>query len=258
MIRINKPDTPPKTLQEKGQKATQKDLQLYESSSELSRSKKDFFSFDSTIYTHSSVKEILKVSQYDKCCFCERKIELKDVEHYRPKAAYQSDSETDLIRPGYFWLAYDWDNLLLSCAICNRSYKKNWFPIEDEKTRAKSPDQSLDQEVPLIINPTKENPEKFIEFIGDKPKAIDGNIKGTKTIEKIGLNRPFLDERRFEHYKNCKYLYKLIQLFDAKENLDRNEKKLVTEARHLLSKYVLASSEYAGMIRSAIRHKFKY
>jgi hypothetical protein len=39
-----------------------------------------------------------------------------DVEHYRPKSIY-------------WWLAYCYDNYLVSCQICNEVFKRDKFPI---------------------------------------------------------------------------------------------------------------------------------
>src|SRR5262245_40081226 len=72
-----------------------------------------------------------------KCAYCETDIESNqpgDVEHFRPKGRVV-DEEFEPIRinhpkwgemdhPGYFWLAYEWDNLFPSCIDCNR-YRKH-------------------------------------------------------------------------------------------------------------------------------------
>jgi hypothetical protein len=84
---------------------------------------------------------------YKKCAYCERLISgyYGDAEHYRPKGAVTcSNGAGDLVRaacklpdarrpgkfvtvshPGYFWLAYDWRNLMPSCVYCNSGQGKN-------------------------------------------------------------------------------------------------------------------------------------
>lgn len=72
------------------------------------------FSIKKSIYGHSTVKETLIALQNDKCCFCERKVSAGEpghIEHYRPKGGYKKDDKSKLEKPGYFWLAYDFDNL---------------------------------------------------------------------------------------------------------------------------------------------------
>ena len=46
-----------------------------------------------------------------------------DVEHFRPKSAVLDDP----LHGGYWWLAYDFQNYLLSCSLCNRVRKKTRF-----------------------------------------------------------------------------------------------------------------------------------
>ncbi len=115
----------PEILTTKGVEAT-KDLLKRFNNGEVDFGSKDF---NSKIYGHRKVKEALIHSQAGKCCFCEsmfRHIGHGDVEHFRPKAGWVQADEP-LNKPGYFWLAYDFDNLLLSCEICNQIHKKKIF-----------------------------------------------------------------------------------------------------------------------------------
>ncbi|MGR8934038.1 MAG: hypothetical protein ACU837_06555 [Gammaproteobacteria bacterium] len=87
------------------------------------------FRFDNTVYGHKTVKETLNAMQHGNCCFCESKIthiSFGDVEHFRPKAGYKQNGTEKLQTPGYYWLVYDWENLLLSCERCNREYNKEF------------------------------------------------------------------------------------------------------------------------------------
>jgi hypothetical protein len=62
-----------------------------------------------------------------KCAFCETSISnhYGDVEHYRPKGGVQNQrrqwvrvriKSRTIKHPGYFWLAYDWQNLMPACS----------------------------------------------------------------------------------------------------------------------------------------------
>src|SRR5262245_43258183 len=58
---------------------------------------------------------------HGKCAYCESNIISKDagdVEHFRPKAGVEHGDGT---RSHYYyaWLAYEWDNLLISCRTCS-------------------------------------------------------------------------------------------------------------------------------------------
>lgn len=144
-------------------------------------------------------------AQHNKCCYCEKSI--KDditVEHFRPKKGYRQNSGTSLMTPGYYWLAYDWDNLLYACNHCNR-FKENQFPLGDDRKRVKNHrnDPKCAREVPMLINPSKENPKKYFRFIGAdiKEKNLKDEFdkrRAKKTIEVIGLDRRGLFEERAE------------------------------------------------------------
>ena len=71
-------------------------------------------------------KEQLFTETGGKCAYCEALtsvVAFGDVEHYRPKSSY-------------WWLAYCYDNYLAACQLCNQSFKKDDFPIQNRKMRA--------------------------------------------------------------------------------------------------------------------------
>ncbi len=118
--------------------------------------------FDSSLYSNPEIRHALVQSHAGRCAYCETLIAQSaygDVEHFRPKAAYTASSPT-LFRPGYFQLAYDPRNLFLSCQLCNESYKQNQFPVIGSRV----PDVTLDQEIPVLINPYVEDPREYIRF----------------------------------------------------------------------------------------------
>lgn len=251
MIKIEKPTKVPKRLTSKGKIEIKKLKKLFDKKRTAYQNGSEKFSFNKTIYGHATVKNALRKAQFDKCCFCERRTEIGDVEHFRGKGGYQQKEGDKLGKPGYYWLAYDWDNLLFACEKCNRSFKKNYFPLSNPKQRAKSHHDNLSLEKPLFIHPVNEAPENYIEFIADAPRAIDGNKKGKITIERIGLDRPFLNEERFAHYQIYKEIYELSQ----------NEKLPIVKRKKLYKIIDDASQNkapYASMIRSAIKQNFRF
>jgi hypothetical protein len=107
---------------------------------------------DSSIY--GAVKNYLKAYFYGKCAYCDSyfdHVAFGDVEHYRPKRGVE-DCEG---HPGYYWLAYQEENLLPSCELCNRGKgKRNRFPIRG--CYAMTPEAKLSEEFPLLLNPYDE------------------------------------------------------------------------------------------------------
>lgn len=166
------------------------------------------FSISKSIYGDPSVKETLIRLQNDKCCFCERKVssgEPGHIEHYRPKGGYKKDDKSKLEKPGYFWLAYNFDNLFFSCNRCNTSYKKNYFPLADETKRVTNPTQDITNEDPLIICPS-DDPTAHLIFEQEIIKPKSKSIKGKETIKRTGLNRKALADDRLFFLKPLKIL----------------------------------------------------
>jgi len=206
--------------------------------------------FDNNIYRNSEVKEVLTFIQYSKCGFCESKIthiDYGDVEHFRPKAGWVQNKER-LNKPGYYWLAYDWQNLIFSCKKCNQRHKRNLFPLFPKSTRALSHNDDISIEDPLFINPNQEDPEEFIEFNLEIPTSINKNKRGIVTIECLGLDRKPLNEQRRDKLKMVNTIYNL-----AKGYPDTNP-ELKAKARAVVQEYYdqshLDSAEYSSMLKS--------
>jgi hypothetical protein len=150
----------------------------------------DLLEFDSKIYAHDKIKELLISIQHYKCAFCESSnIQYGDIEHFRPKGGFKQNEKDKLNKPGYYWLAYDWDNFYFTCQICNQHYKKNLFPIRNCERRAKNHNSNYGKEKPFFVNPGKENPKHIIGFRGSTAYGKDKNHRGKITIEGMGLNR---------------------------------------------------------------------
>lgn len=255
MIRIKKPQKVPSILKNKGEKAKLAMCDAYENQGQRE------FEFDRKIYGDKTVKDALIEAQHEKCFLCESKIthiDYGDVEHFRPKKAFRQGDKESLVRPGYYWLAYDWKNLFLACKLCNQRHKKNLFPLANSKVRTElSHFSDLDKENPLFINPATEKPEKYISFRVDKigvvPFAINDNAKGKATIKGAGLDRLKLCERRFEHSKDLIALHKVASMNFLQPESD--QAKAILQKR--IADHIQDSAEYAGMFRAMVKSDFQ-
>lgn len=203
------------------------------------------FIFNSDIYGNKVIKEALKNAQNDKCCFCESTvshISYGDVEHFRPKAAYKQNENDAYQYPGYFWLAYDWDNFMFSCQICNQRYKKNLFPLKNTSHRDVE-NQNIKYENPLLINPTKENPEDWIIFEKAFIKSKNNSKKGETTIKVLGLKRNELWEKRNSKYKMINSLIQMIEI-------NPEHAKSIEAKKMLETDFFKIKAEYFGMIKA--------
>jgi uncharacterized protein (TIGR02646 family) len=207
--------------------------------------------FKSNIYGHATVKEALQTAQHYKCCYCESKFTATsygDVEHFRPKAGWMQQKKEPLNKPGYYWLAYDWDNLLFSCQICNQDHKRNQFPLVNEASRAASHQDDINNEQPLFIHPANEDPAAYIVFKEDIPVAINGNEKGAVTIKRLGLDRGALNDDRLTLLNKVKLLYDLAKgIPDTMANI-RN--LAVQQLELFFHQSQSGQAEFAAMLRA--------
>lgn len=119
--------------------------------------------FNARLYGNADVKKQLRVDQYNKCAYCETMLNGGEIEHFRPKTAYYvSVSDKKPRRPAYYWLAYEWDNMLCSCHECNR-IKSMAFPLFREQARDIA-NRNIQQEQPILLNPCFEDPADIMEY----------------------------------------------------------------------------------------------
>jgi hypothetical protein len=163
----------------------------------------------------SDFKADFSGAQHGRCGYCEVAVIAGfpgDVEHYRPKNALtefgpdyekeQGRETKDLAKVrgrspsvrweyGYWWLAYVWNNYLLSCDACNRVWKGNLFPIRQPPPRSGPPIEGTAGEVPLLLNPFGAlDPAKHLQFNKDgsvEPRR--SSVFGRETIRTCGLHR---------------------------------------------------------------------
>src|SRR5262245_42295217 len=99
-------------------------------------------------------KPLLLTMTHGKCAYCERRVDRieSDVDQFRPKSLY-------------WWLAYDWSNLLIACRTCNVT-KREHFPIVGD--RVIGPDGDLLSERPVLLNPCEDDVGLYFRYIIDE------------------------------------------------------------------------------------------
>ncbi len=173
------------------------------------------------------VRDALWGMQNGRCCYCERlrdSIRESDIEHFRPKAAIDGEDGY-----GYWWLAYDWNNLFFSCRMCNQHYKKTKFPIAALRATPRTVD--LNDEKAMLIDPALESPEDSIGFDWSHvpnqvvPYGIGSNAnRGNTTIEVCGLDRQQVCGERYAVLGMLKRLAKAMLLSLEQGNAQRIDK----------------------------------
>jgi uncharacterized protein (TIGR02646 family) len=161
--------------------------------------------YDTPDGKRSRVEDQLALSYKHKCAYCERLCKA-DIEHYRPKKKVSGQTSD----PGYYWLCYEWSNLIPSCATCNREgAKHSHFPVlgqwaithpvlDDGKLdldKFKANISPLIDERPYLLHPEINEPADYLAFEidahkqGIRIKGIDVDGRGDKTIAICKLNR---------------------------------------------------------------------
>lgn len=159
---------------------------------------------------------------HGKCAYCESLIKADqpgDIEHFRPQNAVKNkDGNDEMVNvngelkphPGYYWLAYNFQNLLPSCRDCNKIPKKNdpqsygkgnQFPVKDFRALKQGEEE---REEALLINPVFEDPAEHLKL--DKTGAFNAlTDQGQACIDIFGLNiREALVESRKNFYDSVK------------------------------------------------------
>ena len=242
MIRIERPPESPEVLQTKGRRKTNENCSRYDIHVNDYRDGSRKFEFDSAVYGHNSVKSALLQAQFGKCCYCESRFGATSygaVEHFRPKGAVQQEPDQGREYPGYYWLAYAWDNLLVSCEKCNTTHKRNLFPLGDDSARARSHHDDLNAECPLFVDPATEDPRRHIRFRG--AAVVSATRRGQATIEGMGLRRSDLEEARMERLHKLRLLCEIVKLEGMAS------KDLVESARRELEEAILPHTKYSAM-----------
>lgn len=211
-------------------------------------------------------KDRFAEAQFRKCGFCESKTVDSDgeVEHYFPKAVVEillaagrerphssrvTGRRFDQVHaPGYWWLAYDWDNWLLACLVCNRKWKKGLFPVEEDPHPA--PDE-LRLPTPLLLNPfAAEDPLDHLDF--DEAGMVapfHGSPRGRATIVTCGLDRASLVTERGWVGMTAKTLCDRV---NAATTLAQRAEPLSD-----LCSLGAADRPYAGTVRTIARREFR-
>ena len=172
-----------------------------------------------SVYGDKEVYQKLKNLYHNKCAYCETFEPEPEIEHYRPKKQINGVARSE--HKGYYWLAYEWTNLLPACHDCNKNgVKGNHFPIEGTRryNLKENADGNIDlsannlmsdylqAEKALFLNPETPDFNPFFyfkfnsvgRFLPSQPKDSFEYRQADKTIDIVQLNRDklFLNYRK--------------------------------------------------------------
>jgi len=213
-------------------------------------------------------KRVLTIAQHGNCAFCEMKVhgaQNGDVEHFFPKSQLSelgADPKTwgkelpgvtsvagrktnRLSRQGYWWKAYEWENYLLSCLVCNSKWKRTIFPVKE--THRKLPPSSRTRETPLLLSPFR-GPSPYTHLLFDSTGMVSANSGspfGRETIKTCGLNRESLSSSRKGIF--CTLLCQLEDFRKCKGNTEIYKRSIRT-----MFQLGQPDRAHSGMVRNVI------
>lgn len=152
---------------------------------------------DSNKYAHPKIKDVLWSASYGKCFYCECSLcgSSKEVDHFI-EVAERKD------------LAFDWNNLNLSCDLCNNKRPNKDIPVDK------------------VLDPCKDSDEEIqncITFNGEYIREVNNSDKGRQTIKKYQLDSELQNHRRLKHLG--KLMKEIISLLNCKSTMTEEDKE---------------------------------
>lgn len=133
------------------------------------------------------------------------------IDHFRPQNAYPTR-------------AFEWENHLWACFLCNTVYKGTQFPLDARG-------------LPLLLDPTRDNPDEHLTLAPNTGKLMARSAKGETTIQVLGFDRRgHLDKNRAMAWRSVQRL-----LVDFDDSIRRGDSRAAIEAQKDLCHHPHAS-----------------
>jgi uncharacterized protein (TIGR02646 family) len=214
----------------------------------------------------TALREAFERVSHDKCWYTECKSQGadNDVDHFRPKGKVREDSA----HPGYYWLAFDWRNMRLSCQRANRPRiapgarvaggKSTHFPLLPGGVRAQAPGDDLGREHPALLDPTDPGDPILLTFRPSGEIDLSPDFRGDARAEAkleasllgLHLNWPKFVEGRLTLYNRIE---RTVQRGRREAPVDFHAWQLATDAFkdaiRDLKNFMDSSNEYSAAAR---------
>lgn len=182
-------------------------------------------------YSHPEIKKALVKMFHGKCAYCESQVTVVTyghIEHFYPKG-----------NPDYTEKTFEWENLLLSCDICNNvQHKGIKFPLDENGD-------------PLLIDPSdgETNPAAHLKFFWDTGTDLawvcGTDARGEETERTFDFNG--LNGRKELIRERSVYVKKLLIILKYAQNGD-------AEALAILKDACQDDAPYLAFAQTYIRH----
>lgn len=176
---------------------------------------------DNSKYAHAEIRTQLNSMSFHKCFYCETILEegTGEIDHY-----VEVTERRDL--------AYEWENLNLTCQNCNKKVPNTSIAVTD----ALNPCLHTDEEI-----------EQHLTFIDEVIKAKNNSLLGLNTIQKFRLDKAnHLRSRQLHHFKD--------RLLEIQENqIKDGGRKMTEEEMQKLKVFAQADYSFSLMFRLLLK-----
>lgn len=161
-----------------------------------------------------TVRDALKTLYKNKCGYCEKQANAPYIDHHRPTGTITGNAKNSR---GYYWLCYEWTNLIPSCHDCNSvTAKGSKFPLSGARksthpTHGQPPSLNLAHfkydsqynldERPLLLHPEYCDSQDHFKFDRDG-KIIGITKEGKQTVSILKLDNEDLNGWRRKIYED--------------------------------------------------------
>lgn len=201
-----------------------------------------------------------------KCWYSEAKdlMSDRDIDHYRPKK--EAKDIDGIVRDGYWFLAYDWENYRFSSVYSNRlrkdkftseeiSYGKgSYFPLKSGSVIAVTKKQTED-ESPYLLDPTKKHDASLVSFNGfgcvvpSVPKTFTWDIMRVEvSIKYYHLDHHPLKRARSNRWKACQLKINKIKELCSDPNISTKDENTVELLKDELIEWANENELLSGVI----------
>lgn len=254
-VRIN--GTPPDDWIEEAQALKQ---QLLDAADENER--KQIIDDNKKFWRDTRVHHWLLSQFNNKCWYSEAadSVSPDHVDHFRPKGRIR-DADTKETKEGYWWLAFDWRNYVISGHLINTK-KGDLFPLVHGNRCDCDDEAKLQLECPVLIDPRKDE-ARLISFEADEDACIALPASGVSdeewsraknTIDILGLNRlDRLNQKRLGTWKSA--LSKISDFSSAHQTQGAQALALLQQTKAIseLKKMMAYEAEFSSIAEAYIR-----
>jgi hypothetical protein len=165
------------------------------------------------------------------------------LDHLRPKWATRGLG-SEYAPDHYWWLAFAWDNLYLTCPTCNK-HRGPRFPVKGPRIAGPSDDPSSENS--LLLDPCRDDPAAHLRF-DSSGRVSPLSSRGDVTINLVALNRSDLVARRRAVIKMVTSVWKEAML--ARPRVPRD---IVSRLNKLTSKHAEFSACASQVVMSYLK-----